>query len=463
MDKENVASIDEELNSLLVNLVEVFAKELRDSYLTTIVEQEINNTVLMSQELLKRCIWIQHAGSTIKTDNNSLENESNRRLCNIQNELKNQLAEKHILKMPVASQQQQDQFQAALESAISSEIDLIVEEHTSKFQIPYCTFGVDRRLLTEIEEVNRHSQILNQNSANISIIDQVKSYLSGSSTCPLIIYGKSGCGKSVLCAKIAANVHQWIPECSLVLRFVNLTELSSDLTSILATINEQISVLLKSSSNQSEHVSKITILYVYESKLTTKFQNFPQTIESHSQQLQHLIATSSHQVVILVDSIDKLSDIADIEWLPLDLANNVKIVLTVSEDETSQVFKALKAKIKPENFLQLPAFTQEQWEDVLTYGGGANNGALQLPEDWKKSDERAPIQAKVISNEIIMMTFTTNRNFSFSHHHETLLIRFFGGWLGLVKENWRIWEFHTSAKKSSKFLKQSLTLRVSDT
>lgn len=121
-----------------------------------------------------------------------------------------------------------------------------------------------------------------------------------------------------------------------------------------------------------------------------------QTTSSYTTELMHLIEKSSHQVVILVDSIDKAIDINDIEWLPLELVNNVKIVLTVTEDEASQVFKALKSKIKPENFLQLPAFTREQWEDVLTYGGGANNGALQLPEDWKKSDERAPIQAKVI-------------------------------------------------------------------
>lgn len=129
-----------------------------------------------------------------------------------------QLAEKHIIKMPVVSQQQQDQFSAMLEVAMTSEIDAIVEEHTSKFQIPYCTFGVDRRLLNEIEEVNRHSQILNQNCANFTIIDQVKAYLTGSSTSPLVVYGKTGCGKSVLSAKIAQDIHAWIPECSFILR-----------------------------------------------------------------------------------------------------------------------------------------------------------------------------------------------------------------------------------------------------
>lgn len=105
-----------------------------------------------------------------------------------------------------------------LEVAMSSEIDAIVEEHSNKFQIPHCTFGVDRRLLNEIEEVNRHSQILNQNCANFTIIDQVKAYLTDGSTSPLVVCGKTGSGKSVLSAKIAQNIHTWIPECSFILR-----------------------------------------------------------------------------------------------------------------------------------------------------------------------------------------------------------------------------------------------------
>lgn len=120
--------------------------------------------------------------------------------------------------MPVVSPQQQEQFSNMLEVAISSEIDSIVEEHSAKFQIPFCTYGVDRRLLNEVEEVNRHSQILNQNCANFTIIDQIKSYLTGSSTSPLVVHGKTGSGKSVLSAKIAQNIHTWIPECSFILR-----------------------------------------------------------------------------------------------------------------------------------------------------------------------------------------------------------------------------------------------------
>lgn len=113
---------------------------------------------------------------------------------------------------------------------------------------------MDRRILNELEEINRHSQILNQNCANFSITDQIKSYLHGNSRKPLVIYGKAGSGKSVLSAKISQNIHSWIPECSFALRFSNLTPISSDLTSLLATITEQVSVLVNVAPTKCDHV-----------------------------------------------------------------------------------------------------------------------------------------------------------------------------------------------------------------
>jgi hypothetical protein len=109
-------------------------------------------------------------------------------------------------------------------------------------------------------------------------------------------------------------------------------------------------------------------------------------------------------------------DIKDIHWLPLELANNVKIILTVSDSDSSPIFKTLQSKINASNFLLLSSFTQEQWEDVLTYGGGATNGALQLPESWKKSEERAPIQAKVNERKIVLII---HQNFNRKFYHPT--------------------------------------------
>lgn len=196
-------------------LVQIFSKELRDSYLTTVVEQEINNTVLMSQELSKRCIWIQ-TGNLQKrvTDQLTLlESEMNRRLGNLHTELKNQLSEKHILRGTSP-----EQIETALEEIIATEIDCIIDEHANKFSIPQCTFGIDRKILHELDEVSRRSRVLGQNCANFTIMDRIKNYITGSSTTPLVIFGKTGSGKSVLSAKIAENIHNWIPECGFVMR-----------------------------------------------------------------------------------------------------------------------------------------------------------------------------------------------------------------------------------------------------
>ncbi|XP_058819256.1 uncharacterized protein LOC131682080 [Topomyia yanbarensis] len=379
---------EKELSSLLKSLIDIFPKELRDSYLTTVVEQEINNTVLINQELSKRCIWIQNSIAPLKVTENSssVDAEMVRRLGNIQSELKNHLAEKHILRIPPTAASQ-DQFATQLDNCLSSEIDLIIDEHTNKYSIPLCTYGVDRRLLSEVEEVNRHSRVLNENCANFTVTDRVKEYLTSHRRSPLVIYGKTGAGKSVLVAKISQNVHTWLPDSHLVLRYSNLTPLSSDVTALLGSITEQISVLVKGVPTRCNH-----------------------TVESYSETLKQLIDSTKQQITILIDSVDSLRDLDNLDWLPLELLENVKLVLTVTSSCASQdlshlasedaVLKQLKEKIgDAECFLHLTPFTQEQWEDVLCFGGGdiySANGALQLPDSWKKSNEKISVQAKIL-------------------------------------------------------------------
>ena len=84
------AEVVSEVKELFATLVNIFSKELRDSYLTTVFEQEINHTVLINQELSKRCIWLQMA-SVFKSTEVTMspeELELQRRLNNITTELK---------------------------------------------------------------------------------------------------------------------------------------------------------------------------------------------------------------------------------------------------------------------------------------------------------------------------------------------------------------------------------------
>lgn len=87
---ENAAT---ELQDLYKTIADIFPKEICNLYLTTVIEQEINNMVFINQDLSKRCIWI-HTGALPPKNLDDAANESaiavemNRRLNNIQLELK---------------------------------------------------------------------------------------------------------------------------------------------------------------------------------------------------------------------------------------------------------------------------------------------------------------------------------------------------------------------------------------
>lgn len=80
-----------EIDKMLAVLITVFPQELRDTYLTTVVEQEVHNTVFMSQELAKRCIWLNRVYTpTAKTPDilSPVEAELYRRLDVLQKDLR---------------------------------------------------------------------------------------------------------------------------------------------------------------------------------------------------------------------------------------------------------------------------------------------------------------------------------------------------------------------------------------
>lgn len=78
-----------ELKQILRLFVEIFTKDLKNSYLTSVVEQEIHNTVLMSQELARRCVWLRTANPSDTGDaTDVLVEENRRRLTNLVGELK---------------------------------------------------------------------------------------------------------------------------------------------------------------------------------------------------------------------------------------------------------------------------------------------------------------------------------------------------------------------------------------
>ncbi|XP_054743160.1 uncharacterized protein LOC129247842 [Anastrepha obliqua] len=372
--------VNGELNHLLEVLLRLFSDDLKDSYLTTVVEQEINNTVLISQELAKRCIWIQTGAQYTKLPENAsqLDAEVLRRITKVYAELKMHLSEKNLIRILPTMNILDEELTAVIENLLDKSITSIFEEHQNKNSIPYNTNGVDKVLLEEVYLISHYSKILAQNSANFDIMNDVKRYLKDNTQWPLVISGASGCGKSVLASKIMENVQRWKPDATLILRYVNLTVRSSDLTSLLGSITDQLSILANGCQCNCDH-----------------------SIEGYSNILKELLENQDFFVVIIIDSLDEILFEANLDWLPVNLNSTSKVILTVTDTDNKEESPILKnlsdLGIPNKCFIKMKQFTERQWNDILSSGGSefyASNGALKLPEEWKTLRGKTPLHAK---------------------------------------------------------------------
>lgn len=97
-----------------------------------------------------------------------------------------------------------------------------------------------------------------------------------------------------------------------------------------------------------------------------------------------------------MDSINHANQLVSLEWLPTKLRDNVKIILTVTDGTAELAW--LKKQLLNDSLVQLDQFSDAQWTDVLSAGGGdfsASLGAFNLPAAWDHSVDKVPLQAKV--------------------------------------------------------------------
>lgn len=182
-----------EINRVLAILVGVFSSELRDTYLTTVVEQEVHNTVFMSQELAKRCVWINRVYTPAARTPDQMEPgdaELHRRLNNLQRDLKNQLNEKHIIRLPVKfvegglnalvpeHAQYIAQICSLLRSQLQDSVDAIADEHQTKVLLRPAQ-GIPSTLFEELNQQTNFCQRAAQCSVNREIVlGEIKKYFS---------------------------------------------------------------------------------------------------------------------------------------------------------------------------------------------------------------------------------------------------------------------------------------------
>ncbi|XP_059471798.1 NACHT domain- and WD repeat-containing protein 1 isoform X2 [Neocloeon triangulifer] len=355
---ENEVALNEwrlEIERILAVMVEVFPAELRDTYLTTVVEQEVHNTVLMSQELAKRSIWVWRASAPQSADDAAEIStglvEQRRRLEILQDNLKGQLAEKHIIRVqardPEAEQQKQyaQDLAEKLDAHLQTAVTKIISEDLAKDPLKSC-LGVSGELFQELVQQANYCQKAAQCNINREeVLQHVKNYILESSTTPLVLHGPKGCGKSALVAKAFQAIKVWQPEAYKIIRFTGLTPASGTMEQLLLSIVMQCSVLAGCEDWYCPH------------SVSTYGELLPKLLAS---------ASSRNPLIIMIDGIDQVRSFGcqSCEWLPENLPENLKLVLSVDED--SEMFQTIQAKVSdPTKLVKVPQLGKTEAKSIL--------------------------------------------------------------------------------------------------
>ncbi|KAK5648750.1 hypothetical protein RI129_003642 [Pyrocoelia pectoralis] len=360
--EERERALDEwrsEIDRMLAIFVNILPQELRDTYLTTVVEQEVHNTVFMSQELAKRCIWLNRVYTPSERTPENLsprEIELQRRLYNLQRDLANQLAEKHIVRVSVKyvdgglsehvpeHKQYIEQIIIYLKKHLLESIDSIIDEHQNKILLKP-SYGIDSSLFEELNQQTIFCQKAAQCSINREkMLNDIKKYITSDDKSPLVIVGASGCGKSTLLSRIAQCCLTWQPEAFLIVRFVGISAQSSSIQQLLYSITNQCSILTYGHKSYENH-----------------------NMETYAKVLPTLLNAICMQrpLIVLIDGIDQIKfyNSYTIDWLPNKLPDNVKLILSVAED--CRIFEDIKKKIDAKYFIKMSRLDETEATGIL--------------------------------------------------------------------------------------------------
>lgn len=148
------------------------------------------------------------------------------------------------------------------------------------------------------------------------VIDRIKEFCFSENRKPLIVYGRSGSGKTSVIAKVVHCLQMWTNGTGLiVVRFLGTSPQSSTIREVLISICEQICLLYDLTPPSLHEMDAMGVTHYFRDKLMSE------------------IAKSLSKILYLViDSVDQLvaSDGAhSVKWLPLMTPPNVKIIVSL--------------------------------------------------------------------------------------------------------------------------------------
>jgi hypothetical protein len=216
-----------------------------------------------------------------------------------------------------------DEFVSKITSFLQSEIDLSISNPIESTQID------DEQDLHYLEAQRLAEDFVGQDE----LLGKIAKYIdSNSSFEPMIIFGKSGSGKSALIAKAISNASS--KNKKIIYRFSSLTPSSSSLMPLMTSLLSQLGIDIKDNKNDPNQ-------FGYIDEKQKDFNQFCYEVHDH-------LKATKDDVIIFIDAIDQLGGEDELLWLPKQLPANLKIIISVLNDakypSDSKYYEILKSR-----------------------------------------------------------------------------------------------------------------------
>lgn len=169
---------------------------------------------------------------------------------------------------------------------------------------------------------------------------------------PVVLFGSSGSGKTAMMAKVAEESQNWFPNSVSVIRFLGTSLLSFTIQEVLVSICAQIISLYKLPIPSYIDMDK-------------DYQFLIQFFNS----LLWKIDTNSRPLIIVLDSIDQLSDMNEahtMDWLPVNLPVNVHMIVSMIPNINCCLQNILGKMPCSEQYLEIPTMPAGVADEMIS-------------------------------------------------------------------------------------------------
>jgi len=194
------------------------------------------------------------------------------------------------------------------------------------------------------------------------ILKAVDDYIRGDDPGILMIYGKSGLGKSAVIAKCVVEAEKQHPDATKIYRFIGVTPESSDIRSLL----ESVCIEIRDEFNLTETIKRegakpeviIAVVPSDIKELVPKFKEFLEKIPD------------DRKLVLFLDALDQLSPSENawlLHWLPRELKPNVGVVVSAldRDDQYGQPLDKLKILLPEGSRVEVTPLNRKEGGDIL--------------------------------------------------------------------------------------------------